>query len=193
VVIDTGTALELLAIQHVVATVPHEKSSIKIEHIEDYGYGKGYNHLFDAMRLIFQDLDTLVRRGKNVIVLCQQCPVVVANAAGANYLQDGPKLYAPGPESKQSFTVRGYACEWADHVCRIDFLNQQVVGSRIDTTGKEHAGKIKGTDQRAVFVMQSDPSFFAKTRTLREPVIAFENQADDSLWQMIFNPEEGGN
>lgn len=193
VVIDTGTILELLAIQHVLDTIPHEKGGI-VKHLDDYGYGKGYNHLFDTMRLIFADLDGLIRQGKNVILLCQQCPVVIANAAGSNYLQDGPKLYSPGPDSKQSFTVRGYACEWADHVFKIDYLQQQVVGARTETDNKgrvkEHAGKIQGVTTRAIFTMPSDPSFFAKTRTLTDPVVSFETAADNSIWRMLF-PDAG--
>lgn len=189
IVIDTGTALELLAMQYVIDTVPHEKGQ-KVTSIEGFGYGKGYQHIFDAMRLIFQDLDGQVRQGKNVIVLCQQCPQVIANAAGANYLQDGPKLYAPGPDSKQSFTTRGYFCEWADHIFKIDYLQQSVYGARTDEkTGKQFAGKITGPTTRAIFTMPSDPSYFAKTRSLTDPVISFSEPADDSLWQIMF-PEE---
>ena len=194
VVIDTGTILELLAIQHVIDTIPHEKLGIQVAHLDDYGYGKGYNHLFDTMRLIFQDLDGLVRQGKNVIVLCQQCPVVIANAAGTNYLQDGPKLYSPGPDSKQSFTVRGYACEWADHVLKLDYLQQNVVGGGLETDArsgkvKEKAGKVRGDTTRAIFTMPADPSYFAKTRTLTEPVISFGDPTDDSLWRYLFPGE----
>jgi hypothetical protein len=191
VVIDTGTMLELLAMQYVIDTIPHEKgASVKIARIEDYGYGKGYQHMFDVMRLVFQDLDGLVRQGKNVIMLCQQCPVVIANASGGNYLQDGPKLYSPGPDSKQSFTTRGFACEWADHVFKIDYLNQQVTGARMDKEGKEHAGKARGDTVRAIFTMPDNPSYFAKTRTLTDAVISFETPADDSLWQILFPTEE---
>lgn len=193
IVIDTGTALELLAIQHVIETIPHEKgASVAIHHLDDYGYGKGYNHLFDTMRLIFQDLDGQIRQGKNVVVICQQCPVVIANAAGANYLQDGPKLYAPGPDSKQSFTVRGYACEWADHVIKVDYLQQQVFGARTEERGgkiKEFAGKVVGNTTRAIFTMPQDPSYFAKTRTLTDPVVSFADQKDDSIWRMLFPNE----
>ena len=195
VVIDTMTVLELLAMQHVIDTIPHENGRTEIRHLDDYGYGKGYNHLFDTMRLIFQDLDGLVRRGKNIGVICQQCPIVVANAAGANYLQDGPKLYSPGPDSKQSFTVRGFACEWADHVVKIDYLAQQIVGARTETDNrgkvKEHAGKVQGTTERAIFTQPQDPSYFAKTRTLsaEQAVISFATQADDSFWRFLF-PEE---
>ena len=189
VVIDTGTALELLAMQYVIDTVPHEKGG-KVTHIEGFGYGKGYQYIFDAMRLIFQDLDGLVRQGKNIIILCQQCPQVIANAAGANYLQDGPKLYAPGPDSKQSFTTRGYFCEWADHIFKIDYIQQSVYGARTDEkTGKQFAGKITGVTTRAIFTMPTDPSFFAKTRSLTDPVISFAEPKDDSLWQIMF-PEE---
>jgi hypothetical protein len=193
VVIDTGTMLELLAMQNVIDTIPHEKGS-RVQRIEDYGYGKGYQHMFDVMRLVFSDLDGLVRQGKNVVVLCQQCPVVIANASGGNYLQDGPKLYSPGPDSKQSFTTRGFACEWADHVFKIDYISQQVTGARseVDNKGhvKDHAGKISGATTRAIFTMPSDPSYFAKTRTLTDAVISFETPADDSLWQILFPTEE---
>jgi len=188
IVIDTGTALELLAMDWVVENVAHEKGK-PITRIEDYGYGKGYQHMFDTMRLIFQDLDGQVRQGRNAIILCQQCPQVIANTAGSNYLQDGPKLYAPGPDSKQTFTTRGFACEWADHVFKVDYLQQQVVGARTDSDGKEHAGKVKGTTERAIFVMPTDPSYVAKTRTLTDPLISFESPADDSLWQLMF-PQE---
>jgi hypothetical protein len=190
IVIDTGTILELLAIDFVIRTIPHEKPGQKIEHLDDYGYGKGYIHLFDVMRLIFADLDAQVRQGRNVIILCQQCPVVVANPAGANFLENGPKLYAPGPDSKQSFTIRGYACEWADHVAKIDYLQQTVTGARVDSrTGKEMAGKVTGNTTRAIFTMPSDPSYFAKTRTLGEPVISFASADDDSLWRLMFPNE----
>jgi hypothetical protein len=187
VVIDTGTVLELLAMDYVVRTIPHEKGNqVPIHRIEDYGYGKGYQHMFDVMRLIFQDLDALVRQGKNILILCQQCPIVVANPGGANFLENGPKLYHPGPESKQSFTTRGFACEWADHVLRIDYLDQRVYGARVDKEGKEHAGKATGSTQRAIFTMPADPSYFAKTRTMTDPVISFSEPKDDSLWQILF-------
>lgn len=189
IVIDTGTMLEFLAIDWVVENVPHEKPGSIIRRLEDYGYGKGYTHLFDAMRLVFQDLDGQVRQGRNILILCQQCPMVVANPSGANFLENGPKLYAPGPESKQSFTIRGYACEWADHVFKLDYFQQNVIGARIDTEGKEHAGKVTGSSERAIYTMPSDPSFFAKTRTLKDPVISFTDIKDDTLWEFLFPGE----
>lgn len=186
IVIDTGTMLELLAIQWVLDNVPHEKGK-KIQRLEDYGYGKGYTHLFDAMRMVLQSFDTHVRKGRNIILLCQQCPMVIANPEGANFLENGPKLYAPGPESKQTFTIRGYVCEWADHVLKLDYAQQQVHGDRVDAeTGKQYAGKVVGSTERVIFTTPADPSYFAKTRTLAEPIISFETKDDNSLWQYLF-------
>jgi hypothetical protein len=37
--------------------------------------------------------------------------------------------------------------------------------------------------------MPTDPSYFAKTRTLTEPVISFETPADDSLWRLMFGDQ----
>lgn len=185
VVIDTGTRLESLAGDWTVENVPHEKGH-QVRRLVDYGYGKGYEHLFDTMRLAWAALDTLARQGKNVIVLCQQCPVVVANAAGSNYMEDGPKLYHPGPDSKQTFSVRLFACEWADHVFRIEYSDRFVSDER----------KVTGSTERAVFIVPEDPSYCAKSRTLGnltdadgEPItrISFENPQDDSLWRYLFN------
>jgi len=190
IVIDTGTMLELLAMQWVVDTVPHEKAGTPIHRLEDYGYGKGYTHLFDAFRLILQELDSQVRQGRNILMLCQQGAIVVANSAGANYLEDGPKLYAPGPDSKQRFTVRGYACEWADHVIKLDYAQRIVQGARVDSlSGKEMPGKATGDIVRRLFTMPTDPSFFAKTRSLTQPLITFDEPNDDSLWQYMFPGE----
>jgi hypothetical protein len=185
VIIDTMTVLETWAGDWTCRNVPHEKGHL-VNRLADYGYGKGYEHLYDTMRGCLQDLDALVRQGKNVVLLCQQCPVVVANPSGTNFLENGPKLYSPGPESKQSFTVRGLVCEWADHVFKVDFFNRQVAGGGIDKDGREHAGKAVGDTTRAIFTIATDPSFFAKSRTLKDPVVAFNEPSDDSLWRLLF-------
>ena len=191
VVIDTGTYLERLAGDWTVENIPHEKGHF-ISRLVEYGYGKGYEHLFDTMRLAFQSLDTLIRSGKHVIILCQQCPVVVANASGSNYMEDGPKLYHPGPDSKQTFSIRLFACEWADHVFRLEYADRHISDDR----------KIKdsSTTERAIYIVPENPSYCAKSRTLGnlldsdgDPItrISFESPEDGSLWTYLF-PEEGG-
>jgi len=48
--------------------------------------------------------------------------------------------------------------------------------------------KASGSTERAVFA-KAEPWFYAKSRTLNEPVISFEEPGDDSLWKFLFKEE----
>ena len=136
---------------------------------------------------VFADLDGLIRRGVNVTLLAQSCTIVKANPAGIDFLYDGPKLYHPSKDGKQTYSIRLYACEWADHVVRIGYLDQQVSSDKApDPKGRTSVvGKARGTTKRAIYA-QPEPHFFAKTRTLTEAVISFEDAKDASLWGWLF-------
>ena len=69
-VIDTFTLLERIAEQHVLETVEKSKGG-KAKNIKAYGWNDGSSHVLDAIRLILQDLDALIRRGVNVSLICQ--------------------------------------------------------------------------------------------------------------------------
>ena len=176
-VIDTVTMLEAWAEPWMFANIPHEKGAT-VTSLEGYGYGKGYTHLFETMRLVLQDCDGLIRRGVNVGLICQNMAIKRANPSGLDYLEDGPKLSHPSSEKN---SVRLNICEWADHVLRIGYHGRVVTGAP-----EAKVGKAVGDSTRAVYTMPTDPSFFAKTRTLTEPVIAFTEPADDSVWRMLF-------
>ena len=178
-VLDTVTKAEAMAEPYLFEHYKHEKGH-KVSSIEGYGWGKGYKHLQDAMRLLLQDLDGLVKQGINVILIAQESSVVVANAGGLDFLQSGPKLY-----QGKSVSVRADYCEWADHVLRIAHLETHVTGEKDATVGKisgEHT-------MRAIFTREAR-HFFAKSRTLTEPIISFESPTDDSLWQYMFPTEK---
>lgn len=180
VVIDTVTVLENIAEPWIFENIKHEKGGI-VTSLEGYGYGKGYTHLFETMRLIIQDLDALVRRGVNVCLICQNMAVKRANPGGLDFLEDGLKL---SHSFSEKTSVRLHFGEWADHVLRLGYYDTVVVGAKDATMGK-----VSGDSQRAVFVMP-EPHFFAKSRTLHEPVVAFETPDDDSIWAMVFGEEE---
>lgn len=176
-VIDTATKTQELAVPYVLAN--YNKDGKKVGNLEDYGWGKGYIHQGEVMRLLLADCDILVRRGINVILLCQESAITVANAEGADYLMDGPKLV----HNKQ-VSIRSEFCEWADHVIRIGFNDTTVaaaVGAKV--------GKVQGTDTTRVLLAQGARHFFAKSRTLQEPRISFAGANDDSLWQFMFPGE----
>ena len=61
IVIDSATKAEELAVAWTLANVKHEKGN-KIERIEDYGFGKGYQHVYETFLTLLGDLDQHARR-----------------------------------------------------------------------------------------------------------------------------------
>ena len=92
IVIDTMTKAEELATQHVLDTIPAERDR-KAERIEDYGYGKGYRHLYDEMLRLLSDLERHVAAGRNVILVAHDTRARVPNPAGEDWLRYEPLLY----------------------------------------------------------------------------------------------------
>lgn len=173
VVVDTGTILESWAHDWILQNIPTEKSG-PASNIEKYGWGKGHRHLYDTMRLPLADFDALVRRGKNILILCQMQQVVVANAGGEDFLCDAPKL---APQHGKTPSVWGLWTEWADHVFKIGYS---------DFVAKDK--KAKSSSERLIF-LHGQTHFKAKSRTVpgRFPLVTFADPIDDSLWQYIFD------
>ncbi len=181
--IDTITKFESVSEDYAIRTIKTEKGQ-KVENIEGYGYGKGYKHLLDTLRLVLTDLDALVRRGVHVLLLAQEQQQVIANSEGLDFLQDGPKLW----HSKQ-YSSRLEIVEWADHVFRVGYHGTKVVP---EVTGSKQAprkGKIVGGTQRAIYTAGA-PHFAAKSRTLTDPIVSFEDPTDDTIWTLVFGDPE---
>ena len=151
--------------------------------LEAYGYGKGYKHSLDTMRLVLQDLDSLVRRGVHVVLLAQEAAVKIANPEGLDYIQNGPKLHHNNQHS-----TRLEICEWADHVFRISYHDMTVIAEPTGSKEPARKGKVSGEAQRAVYTANA-LHFFAKSRTVDEPVVSYENKEDDTIWQLIFGDD----
>jgi hypothetical protein len=175
VIVDTVTKLEDISHQYMFKTIPHEKGGT-VKSIEGYGFGKGYRHLYDTMKLFLQDVDELVRQGKNVILIAQCTTRMVPNASGEDYLCYCPRLY---PGSKGTPSVDELYREWADHVLFIGYTS---------TIVKEK--KATGDTTRAIFT-DGKLHFKAKSRVLPDgrnvpPVVNFDSVSDDSIFQFIF-------
>lgn len=180
-VIDTGTKLETIAEKYVFENVPGPASCPKCKNIEDYGYGKGYKHLLDAMRMILGDLDRLKSTGVNIIILAQLAQATVSNLAGLDYLEDGPKF-----SNAKAYPVRTEVVEWADHVLRLGHGDVLVA-----TASKEaKRGKASGSTDRIIYT-QPEVYYLAKSRPINgkhlPPLISFDAPDNDSLWDMVFN------
>jgi len=171
VVIDSGTKAEELAVAHTLSTVPHEKGK-KVDRVEDYGFGKGYQHIYETFLLLLADLDILIRRGKNVVLIAHDCVADVPNPVGEDYIRYEPHFQSP---KSGKASVRHRVIQWADYVL---FLGYDVISED---------GKGKGAGTRTIFTVER-PDHIAKSRTKIEP-LAFENEVDDAIWQAII----GGN
>jgi hypothetical protein len=175
VIVDTVTKLEDMSHDYMFETIPHEKGGT-VKSIEGYGFGKGYRHLYDTMKLFLQDVDALIRTGKNVILIAQCTSRMIPNAAGEDYLCYCPRLYQG---SKGTPSVEELYREWADHVLFIDYVSTVVKDK-----------KAKGDTTRCVFT-QGELHFRAKSRVLTNgesvpPVVNFDAIDDDSIFQFIF-------
>lgn len=179
IVIDTFTKCQEIIETHVVDHVKTEKGH-KAANLNAFGWGDGFRHVYEHARLILSDLDAHVQAGRNVILLCQLDQITVANAAGSDFLEDGPKL-----QQNRKGSIRTEVCEWADHVCRLGYLDFQVLKGESQKTGK-----VATQDEtRAVFTGGA-PHFIAKSRPINgyriPPVISFDGPEDNALWQFIF-------
>jgi len=167
IVIDTGTKAEELAVAHTLGTVPHEKGQ-KCNSVEDYGYGKGFGHVFDTFLPLLADLDRHCRAGRNVAVICHDCTSTVPNPAGEDWLRYEPRLQSPG-SGKASIRLR--VREWADHVL--------FMGYDLDVN-KE--GKARGAGTKTIYTSEL-PHFMAKSRTCQQAIPVGED--GNAVWAEI--------
>ena len=170
IVIDTGTRAEEMAVAHTLATVPHEKGHL-CARLEDYGFGKGFQHVYDTFLPLLADLDRHSRAGRNVVILCHDCTSTVPNPAGEDWLRYEPRLQSPN-SGKASIRLR--VREWADHVL---FLGYDV------DVGKD--GKGRGAGTRTVYPTEL-PHCMAKSRTTQTPIPLTHGEAA-ALWAQIIN------
>ena len=167
IVIDSATKAEELALAWTLQHVPHEKGN-KVTSIEDYGYGKGYQHLYDTFLTLLGDLDQHVRAGRHVILVCHDCTNTVPNPLGEDWIRYEPRLQSPS-SGKSSIRLR--TREWADHVLFLGY----------DVDVKD--GKGRGSGTRTIYPCEL-PHCMAKSRTLADPMPL--GKFDTTLWERLF-------
>lgn len=166
IVIDTVTKLEEWCVAHTCRTIKHEKGHV-VDKIEDYGYGKGYQYVFDTFLPFLGDLDRHVRQGRNVILIAHECTSSVPNPKGEDWIRYEPRLQNP---STGKASVRYRLKEWADHVL---FLGYDVA---VDAEGKA-----KGQGSRTLYTAEL-PFCMAKSRTTSDQ---FDVTLGASPWESI--------
>jgi hypothetical protein len=172
VVIDDLTKAEELASDWVVRNIPHPKGK-PIKSIEDYGWGEGYTHVYEAFLLLLGDLDQHIRKGRHVICVCHECTANVPNPAGEDWIRFEPRLQSP---KSGKASIRHRVKEWCDHLLFIGY----------DTFVNED-GKGTGSGTRTIFPVEM-PTHWAKSRSLDTPIPYTRGSA--ALWERLFNKGE---
>ena len=170
IVIDSATKAEEMALEWTLRNVKHEKDSVVIRRIEDYGFGKGYQHLYETFLPFLGDLDQHVRAGRNVVLIMHDCTATVPNPKGEDYIRWEPRLQNP---SSGKASVRLRVREWLDHLL--------YVGHDVECA-KHHNGKAQGHGTRTIYP-QEMPWCMAKSRTLAEQIELV--QFDTTLWNKL--------
>lgn len=171
-VIDSATKAEELALEWTLRNVRHEKDGVVIRRIEDYGFGKGYQHAYETFLPLLSDLDQHVRAGRNVVLIMHDCTASVPNPKGEDYIRWEPRLQSP---SSGKASIRLRVREWLDHLL--------YVGYDVESTKN---GKAQGRGTRTIYP-QEMPWCMAKSRTLADPVELV--QFDTTLWNKLFGNE----
>ncbi len=172
-VIDSLTKAEEMAAMHVLATIlvkskPEDAGRVA-ESIEDYGWGKGYTHVYEQFIALLQDLDAAHRRGKHIIAIAHECTANVPNPSGEDFMRYEPRLQSP-PSGKSSIRYR--VKEWCDHLIFLDF-----------DLFVEKNGKAKGGGTRSIYPAPA-ATHLAKTRELTDSISY--PQGDATLWRTLF-------
>ncbi len=168
IVLDSATKAEELAVEWTIRHVKHEKEGVVVRRLEDYGFGKGYQHVYETFLPLLSDLDQHVRAGRNVVLILHDCTATVPNPKGEDYIRWEPRLQNPA-SGKASIRLR--VREWLDHLL--------YVGYDVEAT---RDGKAQGHGTRTIWP-QERPWCMAKSRTLADPIELV--QFDTTLWKKL--------
>ncbi len=169
IVIDTGTELQDMAKEKVISTRRTEKGK-EVDSIEGYGWGKGWQFVYDEMDAVLADLDRLVEKhGVMPWIICHDIDAPVPNPAGEDYIRWEPSLY--GGDKKGRANIRGRFKNWAEYVVFIGY----------DVHVAD--GKGRGSGTRTLYT-EERPTHIAKSRTAQ---ISMEFDLSDpgALWREL--------
>lgn len=168
IVVDTATVAEEFAKEHLIATRPTDKGK-KAASIEDYGWGKGWQFVFDEFLGLLADLDRISAQGLITCLVAHDISSPVPNPEGEDFIRWEPHLY--GGDKKGRGSVRDRVKQWADHVVRIGY----------DVSVDD--GKAQGVGTRTVYT-QETPTHIAKSRT-KQVIIPFTLQDPAAIWREL--------
>lgn len=176
IVIDTATKAEDWALKHVLETVKVDNRGEVATTIESYGWGRGYQHVYDVFMLLLSDLDRQVTAGRNVILIAHECTANVPNPSGEDFIRYEPHLQT---NKNGKASIRNRVFQWADYVL--------FVGYDVDV---QKDGKGRGAGTRTIWLSEL-PTHMAKGRVEKDRDVSisrpYTGASDGTVWNEIFN------
>lgn len=168
--LDSASKAQDLSRIEVFDTIPGDRG--KATRMEDYGYGRGYQHLYDMFSLLIQDLDRLVRRGKHVVLIAHDTTARVPNPTGEDFIRFEPRLQSLRSGKAD---IRDLVVEWCDNIL---FLGYDVI---------TEDGKGRGGGTRTIFTAER-PSHIAKTR--RKVLPSYQcSPGESTIWKLLLGDQ----
>lgn len=177
IVIDSVTKAEELAVADTLARVRTEKKETATS-VESYGFGKGYQHVYETFLHLLVECDRHVRAGRNVVFVAHACTSKVPNPGADDFIRWEPRLQTT-KEGKAS--IRSRVVEWADHVLFIGY-----------DVAVDEDGKGKGAGTRAIYTKET-PTQIAKVREVGTTISTrvYRDEKDGSIWPILLATEGG--
>lgn len=167
VVIDSFTRAQEFAASNCIASIPPDSATIK-QSLEQWTYGKGGQIVYDKFVPIYPLIDNLLESGANVVAICHDNVLRIANPEGGDFIQHQPHLVqgekgkAPGRDKFQ---------QTVDHLL---FLSADIAVEK---------GKATGGMTRTLYT-GGIASMMAKSRTVQGA--SFDIDADQVFdWSQI--------
>jgi hypothetical protein len=135
-VVDSGDWLERMAIEHMLAKA--QKRSI-----EDFGFGKGYTMVAEAMGRFLTVCDSLVERGINVVIVCH----TTVRRCSPPDMDEGYDRF----ELKLTKQSGPLVKEWADCILFANYKTRLVAGEDGRTRAKGGKERVLHTERTAAF------------------------------------------
>lgn len=169
VVIDSFTRAQEFAASNCIASIPPDSGTIK-QSLEQWTYGKGGQIVYDKFLPIYPLIDNLLESGANVVAICHDNVLRIANPEGGDFIQHQPHLVqgekgkAPGRDKFQ---------QTVDHLL---FLSADIAVEK---------GKATGGMTRTLYT-GGIASMMAKSRTVQGT--SFDIDADQVFdWSQIIH------
>ena len=162
-----ATPIERWCVDYVLRTIKGDKG-VTVKSVEGYGYGRGFQFVYDAFSLLISDLDKHAQAGRNVLLIAHDCVMNVPNPGGEDWIRYEPRLQTT---KTGSASIRAHVKEWVDHCLFYSY----------DITIDED-GKAKGGGTRAIYTKER-PHFMAKSRTTDETIVV--NTSGSNVWDRI--------